>query len=123
VPFLNGVEASDRLTKIIPQQNVANGMAQVSTTISSPGVITQTGDFNQFVFAERDSQPSERISALQQALADAGVSAPKTDDIERDLWAKFVLFSAVSGVTAAGRCTIADRGGRGNSDQLLRWIS
>ena len=68
VPFLNGVEASDRLTKIIPQQNVANGMAQVSTTISAPGVITQTGDFNQFVFAERDNQPSERIAALQRAL-------------------------------------------------------
>ena len=108
VPFLNGVEASDRLTKIIPYQNVANGMAQVSTTISSPGVITQTGEFNQFVFAERDSQPSERIAALQEALTDAGVSAPATDDIERDLWSKFVLFSAVSGVTAAGRCTIAD---------------
>ena len=108
VPFLNGVEAADRLTEIIPHQNVANGMAQVSTTISSPGVITQTGEFNQFVFAERDSQPSERIAALQQALADAGVSAPETDDIERDLWSKFVLFSAVSGVTAAGRCTIED---------------
>jgi 2-dehydropantoate 2-reductase len=108
VPFLNGVEAADRLAKIIPPQNVANGMAQVSTTISSPGVITQTGEFNQFVFAERDSQPSERIAALQQALIDAGVSAPATDDIERDLWSKFVLFSAVSGVTAAGRCTIAD---------------
>ena len=108
VPFLNGVEASERLTKIIPPRNVANGMAQVSTTISAPGVITQTGDFNQFIFAERDSQPSERISALQQALTDAGVSAPETNDIERDLWSKFVLFSAVSGVTAAGRCTIAD---------------
>ena len=108
VPFLNGVEAADRLAKIIPPQNVANGMAQVSTTISSPGVITQTGEFNQFVFAERDSQPSERIAALQEALTDAGVSAPATDDIEHDLWSKFALFSAVSGVTAAGRCTIAD---------------
>lgn len=108
VPFLNGVEASDRLVEVLPESNVANGMAQVSTTISAPGVITQTGDFNQFVFAERNSQPSERITSLQQAFSDAGVSAPETDDIERDLWSKFVLFSAVSGVTAAARCTIAD---------------
>lgn len=108
VPFLNGVEASDRLAKILPEANVANGMAQVSTTISTPGVITQTGEFNQFVFAERDSRPSNRIAALQQALTDAGVAAPETDDIERELWSKFVLFSAVSGVTAAARCTIAD---------------
>ncbi len=108
IPFLNGVEASNRLAGILPAANIANGMAQVSTTISAPGVITQTGDFNQFVYAERNSQPSERIAALQRALTVAGVSAPETDDIERDLWSKFVLFSAVSGVTAAARCTIAD---------------
>ncbi len=123
VPFLNGVEAADRLTKIIPEQNVANGMAQVSTTISAPGIITQTGDFNQFVFAELDSQPSERIAALQQALTDAGVSAPETDDIERDLWSKFVLFSAVSGVTAAGRCTIADITGTSELSSLFREVA
>jgi 2-dehydropantoate 2-reductase len=108
VPFLNGVEASDRLAKILPEHNVANGLAQVSTTISSPGVITQTGTFSQFIFAERDSRPSARISALQRAMTEAGVAAPESEDIERDLWAKFVLISAVSGVTAAGRCTIGD---------------
>ena len=108
VPFLNGVEASDRLVEIIPEKHVANGMAQVSTTIASPGVIVQTGEFNQFVFAERDSRKSSRIDALRAALNDAGVGAPETDDIVRDLWSKFVLFSAVSGVTASARCTIAD---------------
>ena len=108
VPFLNGVEASDRLLAILPKRNVANGMAQISTTIASPGVIKKTGDFNVFTFAERDSKPSERIDALRQAIIEAGSSAPATDDIERDVWRKFVLFSAVSGVTAAGRCTMGD---------------
>ena len=108
VPFLNGVEASDRLLGILPAENVANGMAQVSTTIAAPGVIRQTGQFNTFVFAERDSRPSARIDALRAAINEAGASAPPTDDIERDLWAKFVMFSAVSGVTAAGRCTVGD---------------
>ena len=108
IPFLNGVEAADRLMEILPERCVANGMAQVSTTISAPGVIKQTGEFNQFVFAERDSIPSTRIDALRAALNEAGVSAPKSDDIERDVWSKFVLFSGVSGVTAAARCTIGD---------------
>lgn len=108
VPFLNGVEASERLLKILPERNVANGMAQVSTTIASPGVIKQVGVFNAFTFAERDSRPSERIDALRCAINDAGSSAPNTSDIERDVWSKFVLFSAVSGVTAAGRCTMND---------------
>lgn len=108
VPFLNGVEASDRLLNILPKQNVANGVAQISTTVISPGTIKQTGKFSTFIFAERDSTPSERIDRLRQAIAKAGPSAPPTDDIERDVWAKFIFFSAVSGVTAAGRCTVSE---------------
>lgn len=106
VPFLNGVEASDRLIRILPEQNVGNGVARVSTTISAPGVITQTGAFHSFIFAERDSRPSARVDALRAAINDAGSSAPETDDIVKELWSKFVLFSALSGVTAAGRCTV-----------------
>jgi len=108
VPFLNGVEAAERLTAILPPHHVANGMAAVSTTISAPGVIQQTGSFARFTFAERDSRPSPRIEALRAALTDAGVTAPETSDIDRDVWSKFVLFSAVSGVTAAARCTIGE---------------
>jgi 2-dehydropantoate 2-reductase len=108
IPFLNGVEAADRLARILPPENVANGLAQISTTIARPGLIRQTGVFNRFVFAERDSRPSVRIDRIREALESAGVSAPPTDDIERDVWLKFVLFSAMSGVTAAARCTVGE---------------
>lgn len=106
VPFLNGVEAADRLVSILPEGNVANGVARVSTTIAAPGVIGQTGAFQSFTFAERDNRPSKRIDSLRTAINEAGASAPSTDDIDKDLWSKFVLFSAFSGVTAAARCTI-----------------
>lgn len=108
IPFLNGVEAADRLTKRLPPENVANGVAYISTTIAEPGIIHQTGDFNRFVFAERDNRRSERIDALRDAINEAGSSAPSTDDIELETWKKFLMFSAVSGVTAAARCTIKD---------------
>jgi len=108
VPFLNGVEAADRLLKILPPENVANGVAYISTTIAEPGVIHQTGDFNRFVFAERDNRPSQRIDALRNAINEAGSFAPSIDDVQAEVWKKFLLFSAVSGVTAAGRCTIQD---------------
>jgi len=108
VPFLNGVEGSDRLAAILPEQNVANGVAHVSTTIAEPGVIRQTGEFNRFVFAERDNAASDRIERLRAAINLAGLVAPPVNDIEKEMWAKFVLFSAVSGVTTAARCTMGD---------------
>jgi 2-dehydropantoate 2-reductase len=108
IPFLNGVEAADRLAAILPPENVGNGVAYISTTITAPGVIKQTGEFNTFVFAERDSSRSPRIQALQNAINEAGSNAPPTEDIDRELWKKFVLFAAVSGITSAARCTIGD---------------
>ena len=123
VPFLNGVEASDILAEILPEANVGNGVAQVSTTISQPGVIKQTGEFNRFIFAERDSRPSSRVSELQKAINEAGSSAPETDDIVRDLWAKFVLFSAVSGITAAARCTMTDIRGNEHLSALFQAVN
>lgn len=108
VPFLNGVEAVDRLLAILPDSSVANGVAQISTTIAEPGLIQQVGTFNRFVFAERDSRQSARIDALRKAINGAGASAPATNDIDRDLWMKFIMFSGISGVTAAARCTIGD---------------
>ncbi|NNF77594.1 MAG: 2-dehydropantoate 2-reductase [Rhizobiales bacterium] len=122
VPFLNGVEASDMLANILPEENVGNGVAQVSTTIAAPGVIKQTGEFNRFILAERDSQPSARLDALRDAINEAGSSSPATDDIVRDLWSKFVLFSAVSGVTAAARCTISDIVGNDHLAALFQAI-
>ncbi|MBW4709029.1 2-dehydropantoate 2-reductase [Roseobacter sp. YSTF-M11] len=122
VPFLNGVEAADRLRLVLPERNVANGMAQISTTIAAPGVIRQTGAFNAFTFAETDTRPSKRIDALRAAIDDAGSSAPPTDDIERDVWMKFVLFSAISGVTAAARCTIGDVTGNPYLGGLFRTV-
>lgn len=106
VPFLNGVEAADRLARILPPEAIADGVAYVSTTVAAPGVIQQTGAFSRFLFNERDNQPSTRIDALRQAFTDAGINAPKPADIAVEVWKKFVMFAAMSGVTSAARCRI-----------------
>ncbi len=108
VPFLNGVEAAERLQKILPADAVAKGVARVSAHVTAPGVIAQTGEFATFQFAEADNRRSERLAAFRGAMSRAGVSAPEVEDIDVELWLKFILFAAVSGVTAAGRCRIAD---------------
>lgn len=122
IPFLNGVEAAERLLEVLPEHNVVNGLAKISTTISEPGTISQVGNFAQFIFAERNSKPSKRIERLQNALTSADADAPKTDDIDRDLWSKFVLFTAMSGVTAAARCNVGDILGSNALSELCKNI-
>lgn len=108
VPFLNGVEAAERLVGILGPASVGKGVAYVSTTVSGPGEIAQTADAAWFIFAERDSQPSARVDRLRAALRGSGVEARDTQDIDRDVWTKFVWFAALSRVTAAGRRRLGD---------------
>lgn len=108
VPFLNGVEASDRLAEVLPPENVADGVAYVSTTIREPGVVVQTGDFARFHFGERDNRASPRLALLRGTLREAGIEAPETANVAREVWTKFVFFAALSGVTAAARCTLGE---------------
>lgn len=108
IPFLNGVETVERLATVLPLENIANGIAAVSTTITRPGVIGQVGKFSTFTFAEHDSSQSTRIKAVRSAFQRAGLDAPVVDDIDVALWQKFCLFAPMSGITAAARCTLGD---------------
>jgi 2-dehydropantoate 2-reductase len=108
IPFLNGVETVERLATVLPLANIANGTAGISTTITAPGTIRQVGSFASFTFAERDSTQSPRIKAVRSAFEGAGLEAPVVDDIDVALWGKFCLFASLSGVTAAGRCTLGE---------------
>jgi 2-dehydropantoate 2-reductase len=108
IPFLNGVETVGRLATVLSESNIANGIARISTTISSPGLIRQVGEFASFTFAERDSTQSQRIKAIRKVFEGAGIKAPIVANIDTELWLKFCLFASMSGVTAVGRCTVGD---------------
>ena len=78
------------------------------TTVSALGEITQAANAAWFIFAERDSRPSDRVDRLRAAFRESEVGAPDTQDITREVWTKFIWFAALSGVTAAGRCRLGD---------------
>lgn len=108
VPYLNGVEASDLLIDVLGPVPVAGGVAYISATIDRPGVIRQTGEFQKFVHGELDGRQSERMGAWHVALTAAGIESVVTENIRREVWRKFVLLAAHSGVTTLTRATIGE---------------
>lgn len=103
VSLQNGVEAVDILSGVFGRERVMGGTVGVATVISEPGVIMQTGLFNYMAFGEQDGSRSERGLALEAACTDAGINATLSDDIDVDIWMKFVLLSAFSNMTALTR--------------------
>src|SRR5499425_898844 len=103
IPLQNGIDASERLIPILGKEAVMGGVAQISATISEPGVIRQTGTFMRLVFGELDGRPSQRGAAFHALCRGAGFDSTNTNEIIVALWEKFVLLAANSSVSALTR--------------------
>ncbi len=107
VPFQNGVDAVETLTAVLGPTPVMMGACYISSNISAPGEITQTGSFARFVFGEPDGTQSERSERLREVFLSAKLEAPVPKDIRVDVWRKFAFLSSMSGITAASRAPIS----------------
>jgi 2-dehydropantoate 2-reductase len=123
ISLQNGVDAEDTLTGILGGPHVMGGVAQIASVISAPGVITHTSDFARLWFGEMDNRRSARAEAFLAACEGAGIEARIVDDIQLELWRKFIFLTAMSAATALARSPIGpireDADGRVMLEMLL----
>lgn len=103
VSLQNGVEAVDILSGVFGAARVMGGTARIAAVISEPGVIAQTGKFAILRFGEQDGSRSERGLALEAACLNAGFDAKLLENIDTDIWLKFILLASLSGMTTLTR--------------------
>jgi 2-dehydropantoate 2-reductase len=103
IPLQNGIDASERLIPILGTEAVMGGVAQISATITEPGVIRQTGTFMRLLFGELDGRPSQRGATFHALCQRAGFDSVNSNAIVAALWEKFVLLATNSSVVALTR--------------------
>ena len=79
------------------------GVAQISASITAPGVITQVGTFMRMIFGELDGRRSQRAEDFLALCQKAGFDATLSDQILTELWMKFVLLATNASITALAR--------------------
>jgi 2-dehydropantoate 2-reductase len=102
VSFQNGVESVKRLARFFPRERVYGSITYVPAVVDAPGVVRHTGEVTRCIVGARAEQDAERIAEVAEAMRAGGIETELSDDIERDLWHKFVTvgaFSAVCGIT------------------------
>jgi 2-dehydropantoate 2-reductase len=105
VTLQNGVESVDLLTAAIGRSHVAGGVAHVFAVIAEPGVIRHTA-LDLIIVGELDGVPRPRLEPLQAMARQAGFECRLSDQIDMEIWLKFVRLSAFSGMTAVSRSTL-----------------
>ena len=105
IPLQNGVEAVSRLSRAVGAAHTAGGTTYITAVIAEPGVIRHTV-MDSLFFGEIDGRRSTRLERLLDACQHAGFRATLSDDINVDIWTKFVRLSVFSGITTVARSAI-----------------
>lgn len=105
IPFQNGVESVQILSRHLPPANVAGGVAYITAVIIEPGVIKHTV-MDQLIFGEVDGRRSSRLEQLLDACQRAGFESRLSENIHAEIWSKFVRLSVFSGITAVTRSPV-----------------
>ena len=106
LPVQNGVEAADRIGRVIGAEHLLGGASYVASRVDAPGTIVQGGASGKLLFGELDGGISDRCARLADTFERAGVLAEPHPAITVAIWEKFVAVCATGGVLAMMRLPI-----------------
>jgi 2-dehydropantoate 2-reductase len=105
IPFQNGVEGVDIVSRAVGREHTAGGTVYVAAVIAEPGVIRHSA-LGHLIFGELDGARSPRLERLFELCQPAGFECTLSDNVLVDIWIKFIRLSVFSGMTSVTRCPI-----------------
>lgn len=107
LPLQNGISAAEELAEKINNTQILGGLCRIISKIEAPGIINHFAINPAIVFGELDKSKSERTAAIKKVFDIAEIDSKISDDIEADLWRKFIGI-CVSGLLAVTRTTYGE---------------
>ena len=122
ISLQNGIDNEEKIQRHVKTGTVFGGLANIYSTITAPGVVTETGGPKKIIFGPLtpSSPGDERGKRILGVMLNTGINASYSDDIRSDMWKKFIFISAVGGITALTRLTLGDILAADETRSLLR---
>ena len=102
ITLQNGVESHEQLGAVLGPANILPGAYWASSHIISPGVIAEDVQAR-ISFGEVENTESLRALDIRKVFRDAGIETELSLDPLQVLWEKFIVHSALAGVTSAAQ--------------------
>ncbi|HSJ37762.1 MAG TPA: ketopantoate reductase family protein [Planococcus sp. (in: firmicutes)] len=99
LPLLNGISHVDQLIEAFGEQSVIGGLCFVEATLDEEGTIVQASPMNQLVYGERSGEKTDRINRLKESFDGTKADFVLSDNIEQEMWHKYLFITALSGIT------------------------
>lgn len=104
----NGIDAAERIGKVVGMEHVVGGTTWLSSAVEAPGVIKQVSQFRRIVLGELGGGRSERVQSIYEALKQTGITVEVSEDIRKILWTKFVFIASASSLGSLTRLPIGE---------------
>lgn len=106
LPLQNGADNYEKLTEILPKNNVLAGLCFIVSYIEKPGKIKHASFEPRIVFGEADNSRSERISMVSTLFLEAKIDFLNPENIQLEIWKKFLFICTISGIGGLMRVSI-----------------
>ena len=104
LPLLNGANIADRLSEIIPPEQVVAGLCRIVSRIELPGVIDHFAFKKpEIIFGLYDGRTNAKLKLIKSIFDTAGIANKLSTNIRLDIWKKFLFITMVSGMGALTR--------------------
>ena len=105
ISLLNGCENQDVLSNIIGEKQVLGGLCKIISFVQDYGVIRHAAYEPTIVFGELNNTKTKRALELEKVFKNAGIKTVLADDIQKEIWTKYLYITTVSAMGALTRAT------------------
>ncbi len=105
ISLLNGVENQDVLCSEIDKKHVLGGLCKVVSFIEDYGIINHVTYEPTIVFGELSNLKTTRVLELEKTFKSAGITTKLANDIQKEIWTKYLYITTVSALGALTRAT------------------
>lgn len=120
IPLQNGADNAGKVRSVLNAKHVLGGLCRIYSKIETPGIISHFGHQPEVVFGELDKTKTERLQKVKEIFDRAGFNNTISEDIEVDIWSKFMFIATVSGLGALTRATIGEMYENQETNQILK---
>ena len=106
LPLQNGADNAEKLLEILPKKNVLAGLCFIISYIEKPGKIKHAAYEPRITFGEIDNVKTEIVQEVHQVFVNAGISNSIAENIQLEIWKKFLFICTVSGIGGLTRVSI-----------------
>lgn len=106
VPLQNGANNVEKLQEILLKENILAGLCHIVSFVEKPGKVKHVSFEPRITFGEIDNSKSERIQQLKSVFDKAEITNFNPENIQLDIWKKFLFIATISGLGGLTRVSI-----------------